>query len=261
MWQSYVDAVIIVIVVAAGFWSIRRFPPPTNEFMTPRTSSFNFLLIFRSLIVIANLVSLIGYSGLPRAFRYYTLWNFILQTIYYILMLSYQLRHRNESKEVPTDTEFRALNTLFDICISVSFLVCLVFWAVVHPTSPGQVITLNLVYQHGINCVLLIIELAFNGFVVRGSTFGYTLLFPALYGILSWIGHETWLNGVWPYKFLDISSPASPGWYIGVVLVHPIFLWVAIQLSKLKRRCRPQFCPRSHEEALASVITPKDSAV
>jgi hypothetical protein len=82
------------------------------------------------------------------------------------------------------------------------------------------------------------------------------LVLPVCYGLFSWISHETWNSGFWPYKFLDISNAASPAWYFGTVLVHPILLLAALGLSKLKAKCRPALCPVEDDPTLA--LTPKD---
>ncbi|RQM21497.1 hypothetical protein B5M09_010113 [Aphanomyces astaci] len=255
MWQSFVVAFLLVALGAVGVYFVRRFQAPVHETYQPSPSQL--LLGYRAFLVVLFAVALFGYNTLPFAWVYYTVWNLTLQLVYLVWATVHQFRHRAVTgTAVPTTAESRALNTLFDVCFSVSFLVCMMYWGVVYPSRVDKTIKIMSVFQHGINCIFLVGEFALNGFVVRKATLGYILILPVLYGAFSWIGHETWNDGFWPYKFLDISSQASPLWYVGTFLVHPVLLLGTLGLSKLKTRWRPALCPVVFDPTLP--LTPKD---
>ncbi|ETV96543.1 hypothetical protein H310_10254 [Aphanomyces invadans] len=109
------------------------------------------------------------------------------------------------------------------------------YWAVVYPSRVDKVIRLKRVFQHGINCIVLIGEFVLNGFVVRKASLGLIVILPVLYATFAWISHETWNYGLWPYKFLDISSHASP-----------------VCLSNLKSRSRPALDPVANDPDLVA---------
>ncbi|KAF0720329.1 Aste57867_384 [Aphanomyces stellatus] len=255
MWQTFAVLAVMVFVAMLVVVALRRFPLPADATMAPEPSSF--LITFRAALLLLYCVSLAGFTGLPTSWVMYTVWNFTLQAIYYGWAIAYQWRHRHSRASQCMTKEGRILSMFFDVCFSVSFLVCLVFWTVVLPSNPAIDLNWNTCLQHAGNVVFLVVEFAFNGRSVRASSLGYVLLLPLVYGILSWIGHETWRKGFWPYQFLDVSAPLSPAWYLGVCLVHSVFLFGAIGLTKLKWRVRPV----SVVDAVEDVHTPKDNYV
>ncbi|KAF0720328.1 Aste57867_383 [Aphanomyces stellatus] len=237
MWQSFVVIAIMVIVLLLAVYALRRYPFPSDATMVPEHSVY--LVVFRAAVFLLFAIVLCGYSSLPHMFSYYTIWNFTLQTIYFAWAIKVQWCHRHHGTTSKMLTmEERVLSTYFDVLFSTSFLVCLVYWTILFPAKTSPLVWTSAL-QHGGNVVLLLLEFAMNGRTVRISSLGYMLLFPLLYGVFSWIGHETWQQGFWAYSFLDVSKTLSPAWYLGVCLVHTVFLFGAIGLSKLKWRLRP----------------------
>ncbi|KAF0720330.1 Aste57867_385 [Aphanomyces stellatus] len=237
MWQSYLVGLAMTAAAILAVVALRRFPFPADATIAPEPSVF--LLAFRAALVVLYCVSLAGFSGLPTTWVFYTIWNFALQTFYFARAVKYQWCHNDT---LPLSREGRSLAILFDVCFSVSFLVSAAFWIFRHdvlPSGPAIVLDWNTCLQHAGNTVFLIVEFSFNGHCVRVSSLGYVVLLPLVYGIVSWIGHETWRKGYWAYAFLDMADPFSPLWYLGVCLAHAAILVGAIQLSKLKWRLRP----------------------
>ncbi|KAF0720327.1 Aste57867_382 [Aphanomyces stellatus] len=250
MWQSFVVVAIMLLVLFLALFAIRRYPFPSDATMVAETSTV--LLGFRVAVFIFFCVCLIGYSDTTRAYAYYTTWNFALQTVYFGWALKYQWCHRRATAAATSMTkEGRILSTFFDVVFATSFLVCLVFWGIIYPARANKAIQWPSVLRHGGNVILLLVEFALNGRTVRISSLGYIIAFPLVYGTFSWIGHETWQQGFWAYSFLDVAKTLSPAWYIGVCLIHTLFLVAAIGLSKLKWRCRLQ-----PETTAANVETP-----
>ncbi|KAF0720331.1 Aste57867_386 [Aphanomyces stellatus] len=243
MWQSFAVACIMLFVVFLVMGAIRRYPFPSDAVVAPEPSAY--LMAYRTSIVVLFCVSLFGFSNLPDSLSYYTKWNFTLQTIYFAWAVKVQWRHLGHATTnlIKMTTEDRVLSTFFDVIFSVSFLVSLVFWTIVLPSDSTITIGWTSVLQHGGNCVLLLVEFALNGRTVRISSLGYTLLLPLVYGVFSWLGHETFHQGFWAYSFLDVSNTLSPAWYLGVCLIHTVFLIGAIGLSKLKWRFRSHADP------------------
>ncbi|RHY20885.1 hypothetical protein DYB32_009939 [Aphanomyces invadans] len=251
MWQAFVIGVLLATTGAAGVYCLYRVKAPVHELYQPSPSKF--LLGYRAFLAVLFGVALFGYNALPRAWLKYTVWNLTLQFIYLVWATVHQFRHRHVTgAAMPSTRESRALNALFDVCFTVSFLVCAMYWAVVYPSRVDKVIRLKRVFQHGINCIFLVGEFVLNGFVVRKASLGPIVILPVLYATFAWISHETWNYGLWPYKFLDISSHASPVWYVGTFLSHPLLLFGAISLSNLKSRFRPALDPVANDPDLVA---------
>ncbi|RHY35155.1 hypothetical protein DYB32_000381 [Aphanomyces invadans] len=258
MWQAFVIGFLLALTGAAGVYCLHQVKAPVHELYQPSPSIF--LLGYRAFLVGLFGVALFGYNTLPRAWLYYTVWNLTLQFIYLVWATVHQFRHRHETgTAIPSTRESRALNALFDVCFAVSLLVCAVYWGVVYPSRIDKTTRLMTVFQHGINCIFLVGEFVLNGFVVRKASLGPIVILPVLYGTFAWISHETWNYGLWPYKFLDMSSQASPVWYVGTFLSHPLLLFGAIGLSSLKSRSRPALVPVAYDPDL--VATPKENEV
>ncbi|OQR80733.1 hypothetical protein ACHHYP_17275 [Achlya hypogyna] len=177
------------------------------------------------------------HEGLSNELSYYTVWNFIVQAVYYIWAIYYQLSHWG-ARNGNSIAHPRSLNTLFNLVWSHSMLVLVVFWTeLYYPTMPWYSYI-----QHGGNTLLFFVEFAGNHFCVQGSDIVYVAVFPTLYTTFIWISHDTWLNGSWPYEFLNMDTPIAPLWYAGIFAAHFVFFGVACGVSSLKMKFFPQSC-------------------
>ncbi|KDO17648.1 hypothetical protein SPRG_16959 [Saprolegnia parasitica CBS 223.65] len=190
--------------------------------------------IFYIVILLLELVEN-GFS----IYKYYTIWNFTLQLIYFVWATTFSLRLAMLPAKAPIHVtpELRTLNTLFGWVLPVSFVVLIVFWALLY--GPGYDLSAYSVAEHAVNNILLVLEFAANDFYVGKASIVYAcLLWPALYAAWACLSYATWL-GSWPYKFLDLDKNSAIGWYIGVLLGHFILFGVAYLLSVLKRKLKP----------------------
>ncbi|OQS07198.1 hypothetical protein THRCLA_00805 [Thraustotheca clavata] len=242
-----VGVLIAVVVVGCGLWIMYKHYRPSNEpelfFNYPTRSYYIIGIIVRSFCCVYYIVilitELIENNGLS-IYKWYTIWNFTLQLVYFLGATKFQWSHRSIPSKTPilmTKTYHR-LNTLFDWSFSCSFIVAIVFWTLLY--GPNYNLTWYSVCEHAVNNVLLFIEFSINDFYVHTSSIVYAcLLWPALYAAWACFSNITWLNGVWTYNFLNLDKPTAIGWYIGVLVGHFVLFGVAYLLSLLKQRLKP----------------------
>ncbi|EQC25629.1 hypothetical protein SDRG_16484, partial [Saprolegnia diclina VS20] len=124
------------------------------------------------------------------ALSYYTIWNFALQTVYHALAAGFLLSHWRARDGASVVVKSRPLNSLFDICLTNSLLVAVVFWTeLYYPTMPWYSYV-----QHGVNTVLFVLELFLGDFDVQSEDFKYAGMSPTIYTTFIWISHDTWLH-------------------------------------------------------------------
>ncbi|OQR96289.1 hypothetical protein THRCLA_22013 [Thraustotheca clavata] len=245
LWVQLVTGALIsavLIFCIAGTRKLTKLEHPATVFSYGSSFAFYFHAFFRVAILalcIAILVIEVFALG-TKMFSYYTIWNFILQTIYYVWALKYQFstaQSRNEP--VATTKETHYLNTLFDVCFSNSILVVGVFWGFLY--HPGM--HWYGYFEHGGNTLAFIIEFVSNHFLISRRSWFFTIFFAAIYSIFIWISYATWLHGVWPYFFLSMDTPYAPLWYIGIFGGHVLMYGVALGFSRVKEHCLPAMIP------------------
>ncbi|KDO18517.1 hypothetical protein SPRG_16122 [Saprolegnia parasitica CBS 223.65] len=257
LWVQVVIGAILALALLASMRSIhhlRHRPHRIMSFQYPSPWAYYVHLGFRAAVVglyIAVLVVETWYLG-TKTISYYTVWNFILQGIYYLWAIKYQLSTYG-SRNGPTTISRKgaALNGLFDICFANSLLVIVVYWGLLYNPNMRWYSYI----QHGGNTLLFLIEFALNGFLTQRTSVVFIALFPAMYAIFIWISNVTWLNGWWPYSFLAMSSPVAPLWYIAVFVGHFVMYGAAYGISLLKAKLLPTCCPVLEKNALPIVAT------
>ena len=188
----------------------------------------------------------------PSCYQWYTVWNFTLQTIYFVWSV---LDQRRLSRQENT-THLTSLNTLFDIIFANSLLIGIIFWTILYDKNDATWLAYG---EHGINTLLLIIEFILNPFLTQWTSIVYaSCSLPAAYASFAWISHDTWLSK-WPYSFLDVESQYAPVWYLGLLIGHGIFFSITIALSKLKQKYRPTLL--YHNDKSDLLIAPKNKKI
>ncbi|KDO18516.1 hypothetical protein SPRG_16121 [Saprolegnia parasitica CBS 223.65] len=196
-----------------------------------------FRLLVVTLFCIILVIDVQEYG--TTAFSYYTIWNFALQTVYHALAAGFLLSHWNARGGATVVVQSHPLNSLFDICLTNSLLVAVVFWTeLYYPTMPWYSYI-----QHGVNTLLFVLELFLGDFDVQSEDFKYAGMSPTIYTTFIWISHDTWLDGWWPYDFLSMDTSTTPLWYIGIFLGHFVLFGGAYGLSQVKTRCIPTLQP------------------
>ncbi|EQC38173.1 hypothetical protein SDRG_04602 [Saprolegnia diclina VS20] len=175
-----------------------------------------------------------------KMISFYTVWNFILQSLYYLWAIKYQLStSRSRQTPVTVTREGSLLNSLFNICFANSLLVIVIYWGLLYNPNMRWYSYI----QHGGNTLLFFVEFALNGFLVQGTDVMYVSLFPSVYAVFIWISNVTWLDGWWPYRFLTMETPVAPLWYIGIFVGHFAMFGLALAISSAKAKYFPSLCP------------------
>ncbi|XP_057734019.1 uncharacterized protein LOC130949267 [Arachis stenosperma] len=97
-----------------------------------------------------------------------------------------------------------------------------VFWGLIFPFMSISHYKLNMLIMglmHSMNVVFLLLDTALNNLPFPFFRIAYFVLWSSVYIIFQWIIHAcgfTW----WPYPFLELNSPWSPFWYLGLGVIH-----------------------------------------
>ncbi|RQM24896.1 hypothetical protein B5M09_000064 [Aphanomyces astaci] len=224
-------------MLAAGFgvsaFRLFTIPRVTYRVQVPLPSKSIPLLVFRiatfSFFVVVLLLRL-AESNLDDLF-YYTYWNFTIQIIYLGWAIVYQVQIWFQ----PSPTHANgALNAAFDVVLTSCAVVCTVYWLVLY--NPAHVTPWTTYVVHGVNLGLLSVEFAFNEHLVQRYNLKFVVMWPALYGSVTWITMATGLNDLWPYALLDVTQPLAPLKWFGIVAGHAVFFGLVLLLSSLKFR-------------------------
>mmetsp|Transcript_44730 Transcript_44730/g.97385 ORF Transcript_44730/g.97385 Transcript_44730/m.97385 type:complete len:312 (+) Transcript_44730:111-1046(+) len=191
--------------------------------------------------------------GDKRAFLFFTIWNFILQIMYWFLASAASGLYLSRS-QVPKVLR-RLLPVLFEVCFPSALLVSLILWGILTPhdvTKGWQKEDFNFYSydMHAVNTACLAIEMLLSRLLVRADHFFCMLLWAFVFCAFAWLQH-IWTN-FWPYFFLDVSTPRALLWYAAVVVIHIFIYTVVVALSHLKLRRFPSLRTRTHLEGLPS---------
>ncbi|OQR80716.1 hypothetical protein ACHHYP_17276 [Achlya hypogyna] len=219
-----------------------KVPAPATSFQYSAPSMYYVHLFFRLgtlFLYFGVTVAQAGNLGV-KMLSYYTVWNFLLQAVYFIWAIKYQLSTFGSRKGlVAVSREGCVLNAFFDICFANSILVIIIYWGLLY--NPKMLWYSYI--QHGGNTLLLLLDFWGNRFVVQTRSVVAVLLFPTIYGVFVWISNVTWLDGWWPYYFLKTDEPTAPLWVLGVFAGHFAAFAVALGISTIKVKLTPQLCP------------------
>ncbi|KAI5078488.1 hypothetical protein GOP47_0006159 [Adiantum capillus-veneris] len=115
------------------------------------------------------------------------------------------------------DVDGRVLQILYQVALGSVFVTDVVYWTCIFPNySFVDVVTMSM---HGVNFILLIIEVALNNMVFFWFRGAYFFLYTAVFIFFTWIIHALG-EKQWPYSFLDVSVNLAPLWYFCLCIVH-----------------------------------------
>lgn len=204
-----------------------------------------------------------------QGFRFYTVWNFTLVVVYFFFALAQSIRayfHNFVLSEVAKQSFFdRATYILFQVCISMSFLVDVVLWSILYPNAVHsddedccyQYTNFFSITVHGINLALMLVDLFLNRVTFVHSHIVFIIYWLLAYGAFEWIYvAKTGDDPV--YFFMDTSKKVAPAWYIGMFALHVLFYYVAFGLTHLRRKC----CGiRENEQAESTYLLTTTSSI
>ncbi|XP_047316652.1 uncharacterized protein LOC124920251 [Impatiens glandulifera] len=109
----------------------------------------------------------------------------------------------------------------YQICGGAVIMTDIVFWMVIVPFLKISHLQPNLLMglMHSVNAVFLLIETCVNSLPFPWFRLSYFVLWSCIYVIFQWVVHACGLT-VWPYPFLELSTPWAPLWYLCLAVVH-----------------------------------------
>lgn len=217
-------------------------------------------------------VLLYGIASKPMGVKilfFFTVWNWTLLAAYFAvtgLASLFWLRSNRPAaepapkEEPPCERHWWWTAT---VCQSTSSLIAtnvlmvdVVLWAVLFPTTSaenrGMYFEFTNMNMHVMNFFLFAMELILHDIPPRARDVGVVLFFALAYAAFTvlrvLVVHSTapcivskcerWESGhlVWPYFFLDTSSPWSPVGYLGLVMANWLFYKIALLFRKSMER-------------------------
>jgi len=182
-------------------------------------------------------------------FSYYTIWNYILLTIFFMFasIMSFTRltfgKHKHEEEFMYSRSKLWFLGivvwVLFEIAITLSVLVDTVLWGILYPycvhqkgTSFCHGILLNFesINCHILNFVFIFIEFSFNHIVIVPAHVVFILYWAFSYMVFAWIYYGQ--TGIWDYPFMKTQDTMSVVNYSGLLGLH-IFYFFSIYLFDL----------------------------
>ncbi|KAH7298696.1 hypothetical protein KP509_25G054600 [Ceratopteris richardii] len=132
----------------------------------------------------------------------------------------------------------RLMQILYQIALGSAFVTDLVYWTCIFPSySFVDVIEMSM---HGVNLVLLLMDVALNNMVFFWFRGAYFFIYTAVFIFFTWTVHALG-EKQWPYPFLDVSANLAPLWYFCLCIVHLggyFIVWAVMYLkAAYLRRC------------------------
>lgn len=139
------------------------------------------------------------------------------------------------------------MQTAYQTCAGAVVLTDIVFWGLIVPFLKIQHFSLNLLMgcMHSLNAIFLLLDTALNSMPFPWFRLSYFVLWSCLYIIFQWILHACGYS-LWPYPFLELSTPWAPMWYFCLSLVHiPCYGFYAL-IVKAKNTIFPRLFPHAY---------------
>eukprot|EP00928_Gymnodinium_smaydae_P087477 TRINITY_DN71738_c0_g1_i1.p1 TRINITY_DN71738_c0_g1~~TRINITY_DN71738_c0_g1_i1.p1 ORF type:complete len:224 (+),score=5.46 TRINITY_DN71738_c0_g1_i1:237-908(+) len=177
-------------------------------------------------------------------FSFYTIWNFLLQTVYFGLAAI-----QSSQILIWPNCLYQArlacvVSILFEICLPASMCVCVIMWGLLAPAAAAngnpQMMEICFgwlsYFQHLANTIALMVDFAMAGMPIRTHHLFFLLLWTGIYYTCCVAIHQS--TGRWPYFFLRESS-ILPFWCVGISALHVLFYLATSQVSSwMQRRIR-----------------------
>lgn len=137
---------------------------------------------------------------------YYTIWTFILETIYFgLLCLKYRM----------------IANEIFPIIYAPSIVVCVGFWVIIAPSTDSRAITniMFTVVTHGLNMVALILQQKKVYMSAIWKPIAYTFLYNVFLAIYVGSGGRS-ISGSLPYWYAQYDN--FLGWLFAFLAISAV---------------------------------------
>ncbi|CAN6466588.1 unnamed protein product [Victoria cruziana] len=106
-----------------------------------------------------------------------------------------------------------AMQIAYQTSAGAVLLTDVVFWCLIVPFLSIQRFSLDLLMgcMHVLNAVFLLLDTSLNSLPFPWFRFSYFVLWSCTYVIFQWVIHACGYS-VWPYTFLELSTPWAPLW-------------------------------------------------
>ncbi len=206
----------------------------------PRVSPF-LLLVFRAAYLIFSVAVLVicFHNGSPSLLVYFTVWNHLLQTFYFFLIVFATLT--SKSRVSPANHLEKFLLVLSGVNTTSVILVAIVLWGLLLPVAyinksdaVHEILNFVSFAQHGINAPVLLIEFYFNRFFIQRSHVIFTLGWSATYATFALIFRS--VGGFDPYFFTNTDHWSSLGVMAGTCVIYMVIFSLVVMLSNHKKK-------------------------
>ncbi|ETV97450.1 hypothetical protein H310_09381 [Aphanomyces invadans] len=224
---AYIVGAELILATAVSVWVIYFQAPLAHEeyvssyALRPPPRLIGRLFHFSSLVLFLVVAGADLRQTNGSCLLYYTFWNFVLQTAYWIWAL------------IDPKRTSRARSMFLDLLLPTNMVMVVVVWAILYPLVGDDLNNWISCTQHGGNLVLLLIEFVCSD--VRSvplSTGALVGLWATTYATFAWVVHS--FTNVWLYPFLDVDQPWAPLWYLGLLALHIVFFGVVALLAAIK---------------------------
>ncbi|KAJ4956994.1 hypothetical protein NE237_013777 [Protea cynaroides] len=113
------------------------------------------------------------------------------------------------------------MQIVFQTCAGAVMLTDIVFWFLIVPFLSIAHFSLNTLMgcMHTLNLVFLLLDTAINRLSFPWFRIAYFMLWSCIYVIFQWVIHACGYK-LWPYPFLELSTPWAPVWYLCMAVIH-----------------------------------------
>ena len=164
--------------------------------------------------------------------KYFTNWNILLVSLYFILALITSTLGASSKSENAVEHRYLSqfLFITFEVVGSTAFLITVVNFSLLDSNIGHFFNTVC----HFATSASLLLEMLLNRMRVRLAHYPFMLLWFLSYLCVIWPCVVTGRVTNWPYDFLATDTPACFLWYSGLLLLTTIFFGAWFALSKLK---------------------------
>lgn len=283
---SLIVVVVVLFLIAIGLlvfagrrgWTHWARCTPANLALS-YVASPTVLLVYRLGIFTyccSILIWLLARKEGEKGLLFYTVWNFTFLTVFFLLASVQSVSARMVGYDVSRNPSTRLLDRttliMFEIAMTIVFLVDVVLWGVLYPQAKHvahrddnpdaccqKFLNFGSYNVHGFNMIFMLGELFLNRIPIIPAHVSFVIFWMLTYGIYSWIIRAS--GGRWVYFFLDTTKQDAPGWYLGMAALHIVFFFFAFGLTKLKTRCFRNARDTEAEEIEATYLLSTNSSI
>lgn len=269
----------LVLIIGCWFWNRRerlaeqkkpRVRTTKEAFVTSDIPGVSpeAILVYRACMALLSILFylIISIKRAPYSFVTFTMWNWLLLTIYFILgtFLSARyvfgerwgrsqktepIKEGKEGKSIkqpePLDRFERLHHAILEIELPCTIFIALVVWTILLPFAiqygqTDRVLNPSSFFSHGLNIIFMLIDFALNKLYISFKDIVFLVSWSAIYGtthILLMLILQLIDEPHCPvYPFMDMSSVFFSLFLVGLVMICTVFYIVGWKISQLKLR-------------------------